>query len=221
MNLEKLTIFNVNAVGVYMFTNDKFTLVPKGVADSVKAEVAKTLLTEVIEATISDTALLGVMIAGNNKGLLLPYNIRDTEIETVKKLDIPYGIVKSKANALGNIILANDRAVLIYERMEEENLKIIKDVLGVEEIRIGKIANMLTVGSVGVVTNKGGLVHVDVTEEELTQLNTLFKVKIDVGTVNFGNTFIRSGLVANSKGIIVGNATTGPEIVRIQKALGE
>jgi len=43
--------------------------------------------------------------------------------------------------------------------------------------------------------------------------------KANVGTVNRGNIFVRSGIVANSKGALVGYETTGPELLRIQSAL--
>ncbi|MCQ4349719.1 MAG: translation initiation factor IF-6, partial [Sulfolobales archaeon] len=49
-------------------------------------------------------------------------------------------------------------------------------------------------------------------------LEKLFKTKIEIGTVNFGNAYVKTGLVVNRNGILVGSETTGPEILRIQQA---
>ena len=59
----------------------------------------------------------------------------------------------------------------------------------------------------------------DASDEELRRLSEFFEVPVDIGTVNFGVAFIRTGLVANNYGALVGEKTTGPEILRITKAL--
>jgi len=96
---------------------------------------------------------------------------------------------------------------------------VIRDVLGVEVVK-RSIAGIPTVGSVLVVTNRGGLIHPDAEEEEVKALSEIFRVPILTGTVNFGVSFVRIGLVANSYGAIVGEETQGPEIARIHMALG-
>ncbi|MEO2152396.1 MAG: translation initiation factor IF-6, partial [Thermococcus sp.] len=100
-----------------------------------------------------------------------------------------------------------------------EEARKIEDILGVPVER-GVIADYTAVGSVGVVTNKGGLVHPEATDEELEWLSDLFKVDIYVGTANMGVPFVGSCMIANSHGVVVGHLTTGPEIVKIEEALG-
>nr|MEB3860148.1 translation initiation factor IF-6 [Desulfurococcales archaeon] len=77
-----------------------------------------------------------------------------------------------------------------------------------------------TIGSIIVVTNRGCIVHPDAGEDEIKFLSQVFGVPVLPGTANFGISFVRMGIVANSKGAIVGEETRGPEIVRIQMALG-
>jgi len=223
MNLQRLSIFGTDNIGVYIYTNNKYTVVPRGLNSETKENIVQILGTELIEAEISRSFLLGIFISGNDNGILLPKSTIDDEFRFLKEnlRDCRVEVLNSKVTALGNTILTNNKAALIYPEFNDIEEKIIKETLGVEEIRRGKIAQMITVGSVGVVTNKGGLVHVDTSEKELKELEKLFSVKIDIGTVNFGSVFIRSGLVANDKGTLVGASTTGPEILRIQKALGE
>ncbi|MEM3305716.1 MAG: translation initiation factor IF-6 [Saccharolobus sp.] len=223
MNLQRLSIFGTDNIGVYIFTTNKYTIIPKGLDSLTKESIAKTLGTELVEAEISRSFILGALINGTDNGILLPKSVTDEELKILKDnlKDCRIEVLNSKVTALGNTILANNKGAIIYPEFNDIEEKIIKETLGIEEIKRAKIAQMATVGSVGVVTNKGGLVHVDTTEEELKELEKIFKVKIDIGTVNFGSIFIRSGLVANDKGVLVGSSTTGPEILRIQKALGD
>ncbi len=223
MNIKRVSIFGTDNIGVYIFTNNKYTIVPKGVEKEVKDAISEILNTEIIEAEISRSFIIGIYITGNDNGILLPKTTTTDELKILKEnlKDCRIEVLNSRVTALGNTILTNNNGAVIYPEFTNAEEKIIKETLGVDEIKKTRIAQMITVGSVGVVTNKGGLVHINASEEELKELEKLFKVKIDIGTVNFGSVFIRSGLIANDKGALVGSSTTGPEILRIQKALGE
>ena len=161
------------------------------------------------------------MLSGNNYGLIVPRNIEDEELEKLKKSvrDMNILVLNSRNNAVGNLLVANDKAALVYPYIEEHLLAPLSDVLGVEVLKTS-IAGVPTVGSVLVVTNRGGLVHPDATENEISELTKHLGVPVLTGTVNFGVSFVRTGLVANSKGAVVGEDTTGPELARIQMALG-
>jgi len=76
------------------------------------------------------------------------------------------------------------------------------------------------VGMAAVVTNKGCLCHPKVTDDEKAVLQDVFDVEVMIGTVNHGFPMIGSGLVANTKGAIIGDQTTGIEMGRIEEALG-
>ncbi len=51
-------------------------------------------------------------------------------------------------------------------------------------------------------------------------LQDVLKAQVDVGTINGGVPYVSSGLLANDNGTIIGNLTTGPEIVMISNVLG-
>ena len=95
----------------------------------------------------------------------------------------------------------------------------IRDTLDVE-VEKGTIANSPLVGAVAVATNRGLAAHPMASEEELIFLRELFKVPVDVSTVNCGSPYLRIGVVANSHGAVVGSETTGPEMARLEVALG-
>ena len=223
MNIEKLSIFGTDNIGVYIFTNDKYTILPKIDDKEVIEKIQEVLKTEVIQTTVAKSVLVGILVSGNNDVILLPRTVTDDEYQTIKEQakDVRVEIVDIKHTALGNIILTNTHAALLYKELSDAEAEKIKKVLGLENVKKGSIANIITVGSVAVITDKAGLVHVDVTDEELNQLSEFFKVKLDTGTVNFGSVFIRSGLVANKNGVLVGSSTTGPEILRIQRAFND
>jgi translation initiation factor 6 len=135
------------------------------------------------------------------------------------ELDINVGIVNDKVNALGNLILANDNGGIVSPSLSKKGIKDIEDILDID-VEKRKISGFKTVGSVGVATNKGALIHPLVKEKELEWIESVLKVEADIGTVNRGTGFVRTGIVANSKGVLVGEETTGPEIMRIEDSLG-
>ncbi len=223
MNIQRLSVFGTDNIGVYIYSNDKYTFIPKNLDKNTKDTIVENLGTELIETSVSNSFLLGIFINGNNNTIILPKITKENEIKEIREQakDTRVEVLNLKATALGNVILANDHAALIYPEFSDAEVKEIREALQVEEAKRGTIANIITVGSVGVVTKKGGIVHIDSTDDEIKDLSNFFKAKMDVGTVNFGSAFIRSGMIANYKGVLVGSSTTGPEILRIQRALGD
>ena len=100
---------------------------------------------------------------------------------------------------------------------ENNQFKIIEDTLGVEVVK-RKILGPEEPGIVGsqaLCTNKGVLVHVDANDEILEWLGDVLRVEVDIGTISAGYPYIASGVIANSHGAVVGDDTTGPEIMRL------
>ena len=152
----------------------------------------------------------------------MPKTIFPKEIKEIKaKLpDLNVLVLNDDHTAIGNLILANDKAAIISPSIPKRFQKKIEEVLGVETIR-RKIANLSYVGSLGVVTNKGLLLYRDVSEEEFNELKKFFKVRYaNIGTANLGSPYVGSCIIANSKGVIVGEKTTPVEMERIIEALG-
>jgi len=108
---------------------------------------------------------------------------------------------------------------LVHPDIKDKSIKNIEDVLDVPVTR-GTIAGLKTVGMSAVVTAKGLLCHPKTSYEELRVLEKVFGVPVMIGTINHGSPVIGSGLVANSKGAIIGSLTTGIEMGRIEEALG-
>ncbi|MEM1644677.1 MAG: translation initiation factor IF-6 [Ignisphaera sp.] len=222
MIIEKVNYHGNPHIGIYIFSNDKISFIPKDSEPKLEQVVSSVLGVSVYRVSIADTSLINTFIVGNNKGILLPYIVKDYEYNAIKRVfEGNVAIVRTRYTALGNICLVNDRAAFVSPYVYEDLVKYLKDVLEVEVVEKGTINDIPTVGSAAFVNNKGGLVHPDATENDLRNLSQLFGVRFDVGTVNFGIGFIKSGLVGNSKGLLVGERTTGPEIMRINRVFGD
>jgi translation initiation factor 6 len=126
--------------------------------------------------------------------------------------------METKKTAYGNLVLVNDFGAVVDPRLKEPQLKQISDTLGVEAVR-AEIAGLPYVGSLAVATNKGVLVHPLLKDQERKVLAKVFKVPIEVGTVNCGIPYVGTGLIANSHAAVAGSMTTGPEMFIIGNAL--
>jgi translation initiation factor 6 len=87
----------------------------------------------------------------------------------------------------------------------------------VQAITIG-ISDLIQTGSIAVTTNKGGVIHPGATETEIKTISDILNVNLEPGTINGGIPYLASGIIANSKSIVVGNLTTGPELIMLSRA---
>ena len=215
----------IPTLGVLALTTEEITLLPIFLDKDDVNEISEILNTKCLQINIGGSCLVGSLAVANKYGILLPKIVDKDELAEIKRflndnnLDLTVEIIKSKNTALGNLILTNDKGALISTELKEFK-KDIEDTLNVE-VEVGTIAELPTVGSNAVVTNKGCLTHPLVDDDELEFLKGLFKVEyIGKGTANKGTTSVGACIIANSKGAIVGGDTTGPELLMIEDALG-
>jgi translation initiation factor 6 len=152
--------------------------------------------------------------------MLLPNSVRDEELAQIKSVfEGNITIMETKKTAYGNLVLANDKGAVVDPRLKALEIKQISDTLGVE-VETTEIAGLPYVGSLAVATNKGLLAHPLLKDEERKTLESVFKVPVDVGTVNCGIPYVGTGLIANSHAAVAGSMTTGPEMFIIEHVLG-
>ncbi len=205
-------------IGLFALATDEFWMAP---ADFPELEVLKVPR---ISCTASDTPLIGLFVVANSNGIVLPKITEKREVDALKKRikevgkDINISVLRTKYTVLGNLIVCNDKGALISENLRASAKKI-EDTLGVEVVT-GSIAGSKLPGSYAVATNKGFLLSNLGSEDDYALLESVLKVEGDLGSVNFGSNFVRSGLIANSNGYVVGEPTTGVELTRIDEALG-
>lgn len=216
----ELLDFNENPnVGVYCKANDTVVFLQSQLLDKIKQKIASALDVSLVELSIHDSTIIGSLIALNSTGAIITNIANSSTISLIEKQGLNVYVLKDVINAAGNDILVNDYGALIHPDIKQSSVKKIEKTLKVPVYK-GTIAELKTVGMAAVVTNKGCICHPKVSDEEKQQLEKIFQVKPMIGTVNHGHPMIGSGLVANSKGAVIGNQTTGIELGRIEEALG-
>jgi translation initiation factor 6 len=206
-------------VGVFCRANDNVAFVRKGLSKKVKKKIISALDIELVELSIGDASIIGSLLTLNSKGTVVTDFVDNESVKIIENHGFDVCVIRDKFNAVGNDILVNDKGALVHPDMMDSSINLIKETFNVPVYR-GTIGTLKTVGMAAVVTNKGLLCHPKVTKEEGNALEKVFGVKIMIGTINHGVPLIGSGLVANSKGAVIGNLTTGIEMGRIEEALG-
>ncbi|MCK4365196.1 MAG: translation initiation factor IF-6 [Thermoplasmatales archaeon] len=216
----ELLDFNENPnVGVFCRTNDNVAFIRKALSKKVKKKIISAIDVELVELSIADATIVGSLLAFNSKGAVVTDFVDVDTIKVIKDQGFDVCVISDKLNAAGNDILVNDHGALVHPDLEKESIEEIEATFKVP-ISKGTIGSLKTVGMAAVVTNKGLLCHPKVSDEEKRLLEKVFDVNVMIGTVNHGSPVIGSGLVANTKGAIIGKLTTGIEMGRIEEALG-
>jgi translation initiation factor 6 len=126
-------------------------------------------------------------------------------------------MLKSKFTAIGNLIAANDNGALVSPLFKGELDEQVRDVLGVPVHSI-TVGGFIQTGSMVVATNAGAAVHPKSTEDEIEIISEALQVQVEPITINGGVPFLSSGIIANSKSVIAGSLTSGPELIMLSRA---
>jgi translation initiation factor 6 len=211
--------FNENPnIGVFCRANDNFLFTSKGLLKKIKKRIIQALDVELVELTIVDATIVGSLMTINSKGAIVTDFIGSKNLKIIKDHGLEVYVIEDIINAAGNDILVNDKGALIHPDINDETIENIQELFKVPAYR-GTIGSLKTVGMAAVATNKGVLCHPKITEDEINLLKNVFNVDVMIGTVNHGVPLIGSGLIANTKGAVVGSLTTGIEMGRIDEAL--
>ena len=127
---------------------------------------------------------------------------------------------------VGSLVAMNSNGAIVsgladdgeMPAISEKTAEMIGDILGVEAVR-SSIGGINTVGSICRVTNKGCACHMDASDEEIQLIKDVLKVEAVRTTVNHGVRAVGAGIIANSKGAVVGDESTPIELGKIEDAL--
>ncbi|WP_458187747.1 translation initiation factor IF-6 [Haladaptatus sp. NG-WS-4] len=215
------TAFNGSSyVGVFARVTDEYLLIRPDLDDELVESLEDELDAELVETTLGGSSTVGALVTGNENGLLVSNRVTDHEREQIEEVvDLSITELPGRINAAGNVVLANDTGAYVHPDLSREAVQAVSDGLDVPVER-GEIAGVRTVGTAAVTTNTGVLCHPKATDDELDHLEDVLGVPADIGTINYGGPLVGSGLLANAHGYVVGQETTGPELGRIEDALG-
>eukprot|EP00927_Polykrikos_kofoidii_P052603 TRINITY_DN4647_c0_g1_i1.p1 TRINITY_DN4647_c0_g1~~TRINITY_DN4647_c0_g1_i1.p1 ORF type:complete len:241 (+),score=43.76 TRINITY_DN4647_c0_g1_i1:61-783(+) len=205
-----------NEVGVFARLTNAYCLVAMGGSENFysvfESELSKHI--PVVHSSIGGTRIVGRMVVGNRKGLLVPSITTDLELQHLRN-HLPESVkvqkVEERLSALGNCISCNDYVALVHTDLDRETEEIVSDTLGVEVFR-ATIASNVLVGSYSVLTNQGGLVHPRTPMQDMEELSQLIEIPLTAGTANRGSDVVGAGIVANDWSAFCGMDTTATEI---------
>jgi len=219
MGISKTGLYGNDYIGAFSITNDSVTLVGGSPGGSGETVIRENLKTRIVETLINGSDLLGIYSVLNSRALLLPPMTYKTELDRLKAElpELEVSIFETDLNALRNNILANDKVAIVNPRHSASEVKALEDLLGVEIIKM-QIGGFETVGANNILTNRGLVMNNRVSEEEESMLKELFK-NVSQSTANTGSVSIGLCTIANSNGIVAGNATTGYELSNMAEGL--
>lgn len=217
MAIYRYTFYKSPNIGIFVKTNDSLVLIPHGFADTKSEKLAEYLEVREARASIAGTRLLGPMSVMNNNGILLPSIASDEEVESIRQASqLNVERVDSRFTAIGNLVAANDNGAVVSPLFRGEIDRQVQDVLGVPAYTMG-VGGFVQAGSMIVATNGGAGVTPRASEDEVKQVSEILQVPADAVTVNGGMPFLSSGIVANSKSVVVGTLTSGPELIMMSR----
>jgi len=193
-------------------------ILPFGVPSTKTTKLLDYLqIDEKVFGSIAGTRIIGAMMVMNSNGILVPATALDEEIRILRQASgLRVERLKTKFTAIGNLISSNDKGAIISPLFENEVLEQVQDVLGVPTNSM-TVGGYVQIGSAIVATNLGAAVHPKATDEEIKNISDILKVPVEPVTVNGGIPFLSYGMLANSKSVIVGSPTSGPELVMISR----
>ena len=211
-------ILGNSQVGVYLTVVGNNLFYPSSLDKPAIEEILQCFDLEMNPMLIGGSSLLGSLIVGNNKGIAV------ADIATEEDLDklSSFGevvILESGVNAAGNLVECNDHGAIVSKSIPTPGVELIGEVLGVKTART-RVAGQDTVGSLLVANNKGILTHPDISSSEVKEIEAVMSVPVMVGTVCFGSPYVGAGCVTSENDALVGSGSTGPELNRIEDALG-
>lgn len=220
MGILRADVYGSPNIGVYCHSNETTAIVPPGLSKKKLDNFRNYLGVRICLTNIGGCALLGVLVAANSNGIVLPHIVQDHELKAIQEgLEVRVTVAQERWTAFGNVVLANDNGAVIHPGAPESLAKTVAGALNVD-IVTATIGGLPYVGSLAVATNKGVLAHHGLTDREREVIESALKVPVETGTINGGVPYIRAGLLANTKGAVVGPLTGGPELMAITRSLG-
>lgn len=205
-------------IGIFARVVGALAVVPPDAPEKFLGRLEEELEVEIVRTTVQGMRIVGSLVTGNSRGLVVSGHATKEEISELEEHTevLP---LKSRMNACGNIILANDSFVALHPELEEEEAEEVADFLGVKRVRLS-LGGMKAVGMAAVATNHGILVNPRASMEEIALLEEVGHAPVGRGSVNMGSGLVGSGLLVNERGYLAGFESSGFELGRIEEIFG-
>ncbi|HVP97239.1 translation initiation factor IF-6 [Methanoregula sp.] len=217
--MERTTNFTGDPnIGVFARVAGDIAVIPPDAPEEFRAAVTEALDVELVVSTIQGSSIVGSLVAGNSRGLVVSGLATEPERAVLSEYR-KVMLLSETMNAAGNVIMANDSFAAVHPDLPADIAAKIGEFLGVEVIHL-TLGGVRTIGMAGVATNKGVIVHPRATAQEIARLEAVAKIPVGTGTINMGSGLVGTGLLVNDKGYLAGNATSGFELGRVEDVFG-
>lgn len=204
-------------IAVFTAASESLALTAADASPEFVRILGEALGVDVLKVSVAGSHVIGSLVAMNSNGAVVSYLADDSEIAQIEAR-VPCVRLEDQLNAAGNNILVNDRGAIVSPEYSEATARLIGEALGVEAVR-SSIGGINTVGSACRATNTGCACHMDASDDEIDLIKDVLGVEAVRTTVNHGVRVVGAGIVANSKGAVVGDDTTPIEMGKIEDAL--
>ena len=217
--LRRIDVVGNPNIGVFIQVTDDVAIVPYNLIDEKVKLVEETLEVPAVKSSVSGSSLIGSLSVANSKGIVVSPHVLDREVEQFKELGLEVAAIPGNYTAVGNIVAANDNGAIVSPFLSEDAINTIESTLDVDVEATSMVGSDI-IGSLISVTNKGFLISSTAVESEVDFSRKVFGVGGDIGTVGRGISLVGACSIANSNGAIVAKDSTGPEMARVEEALG-
>jgi translation initiation factor 6 len=215
MHIKKSNFKSFSSIGIFCSVSDKVALIPLDSSTKFENLVKDVFEVEPIKASLGESNLLGTISKIYKKKVIVSTITTDKEIDYLTENGLKVLRLNSY-HAVGNLMGVNKNALLLGKSILEADKKSVSKFFDIPYTSFN-ICNTDLVGSVSAITDKAFAVGSSVSEKEFEKMKELFKVEGNVATVNYGDAFIANGMLVNTKGLMVGEGTTGYELMRLDE----
>jgi translation initiation factor 6 len=214
LRIYRASVRKSSFIGVYCSVFGDKAIASPVVPTGFKMKLRDLLRAEAAITTVGSVSSVGMMIAMNSRGFVVPKTANDDELAALEQHSKVL-VVEDKMSALGNLIVANDKGAVISDLISEHAASQISDFLGVDHIRMS-VGKYRTIGSLFAVSNEAGIASPLVDEKTLAQVSSALQIKMVPTTVNDGERLVKLGVLLNDRAIVVGKNTNGVELMSLQ-----
>ena len=218
MPIDTVDIFGSDQLGIHLAAVGNVLFHPLELPEPVIQTLDASLGLELQPLSIGGSNLIGALVCGNSRGIAVADIATESDIDRLTS----YGdvvVMEGGVNTAGNLLVVNEKGAVASPSIPQEGLEILAEVLAVD-VASTTVAGHDVVGSLAVANDQGVLLHPDVTPDEAMLIEDVLGVKPMVGTVSFGSPYVGAGVCASNTGAVSGTQTSGPELNRIEDALG-
>jgi len=218
MEVARASIWKTPFIGAYSKVFGVNAVVNKNAPQGFLRRLRDFLRIDSVAVTnISGVHAVSSMIAANSNFIVAPDTIEDEELRELESLGKEVLRVESKLKAWGNMMILSEKGVLFSPRVSKKEAGMIIDFLGVD-YDFASLANYVAIGALAVPGEEVCFASKLLKEEEKKLLEDLLKLRVHSVSVNDGMVFIRLGMLVSPFGVLVGESTTGDELMSISMA---